>query len=106
MAEATVCGSTWGTGTEPHNYRSRSEEHTSELQSRSDLVCRLLLEKKKQQTSDPPPKPVIKDSNSAGPPRLTNPAAYSQVNTAKTGETPSLIAMRHMANIAAMKAQT
>src|SRR5206468_7630572 len=28
--------------------RFRSEEHTSELQSRSDLVCRLLLEKKKQ----------------------------------------------------------
>ena len=28
-----------------HNY-SRSEEHTSELQSHSDLVCRLLLEKK------------------------------------------------------------
>src|SRR2546428_1328072 len=27
--------------------RDRSEEHTSELQSRSDLVCRLLLEKKK-----------------------------------------------------------
>jgi len=27
----------------------RSEEHTSELQSRSDLVCRLLLEKKKLQ---------------------------------------------------------
>src|SRR5438874_7839033 len=28
--------------------RRRSEEHTSELQSRRDLVCRLLLEKKKQ----------------------------------------------------------
>src|SRR5206468_10226700 len=28
--------------------RDRSEEHTSELQSRSDLVCRLLLEKKKK----------------------------------------------------------
>src|SRR2546430_8566196 len=28
--------------------RSRSEEHTSELQSQSNLVCRLLLEKKKQ----------------------------------------------------------
>src|SRR3982750_4144680 len=28
---------------------TRSEEHTSELQSRSDLVCRLLLEKKIQQ---------------------------------------------------------
>src|SRR5699024_12764723 len=27
-------------------YRERSEEHTSELQSRFDLVCRLLLEKK------------------------------------------------------------
>src|SRR5690606_42052176 len=32
------------------NFRnSRSEEHTSELQSRENLVCRLLLEKKKQQ---------------------------------------------------------
>src|SRR5438874_10666389 len=28
---------------------ARSEEHTSELQSRRDLVCRLLLEKKKNQ---------------------------------------------------------
>src|SRR2546421_8966753 len=32
----------------------RSEEHTSELQSRSDLVCRLLLEKKKKYTRDRP----------------------------------------------------
>src|SRR5206468_11038824 len=30
----------------------RSEEHTSELQSRSDLVCRLLLEKKKKRTGE------------------------------------------------------
>src|SRR5438034_7672504 len=30
---------------------ARSEEHTSELQSHSDLVCRLLLEKKKTYTS-------------------------------------------------------
>src|SRR2546428_5992348 len=30
----------------------RSEEHTSELQSRSDLVCRLLLEKKKKNNKD------------------------------------------------------
>src|SRR2546427_5911699 len=29
------------------NHRTRSEEHTSELQSQSNLVCRLLLEKKK-----------------------------------------------------------
>src|SRR5271167_5101531 len=32
--------------------RSRSEEHTSELQSRFDLVCRLLLEKKKKIKND------------------------------------------------------
>src|SRR5688572_32507831 len=30
----------------------RSEEHTSELQSQSNLVCRLLLEKKKQRTNE------------------------------------------------------
>src|SRR5690606_40594078 len=30
-------------------FEKRSEEHTSELQSRENLVCRLLLEKKKQQ---------------------------------------------------------
>src|SRR5256886_7308978 len=31
------------------SWRTRSEEHTSELQSQSNLVCRLLLEKKKEQ---------------------------------------------------------
>src|SRR5438105_11974382 len=31
-----------------HRIGARSEEHTSELQSRVDLVCRLLLEKKKK----------------------------------------------------------
>src|SRR2546421_6062282 len=35
-------------GTDPFGPLIRSEEHTSELQSRSDLVCRLLLEKKKK----------------------------------------------------------
>src|SRR5437660_8325006 len=37
--------------------KRRSEEHTSELQSRGHLVCRLLLEKKKRQnlTKLPPP---------------------------------------------------
>src|SRR5256886_3754370 len=33
----------------------RSEEHTSELQSQSNLVCRLLLEKKKNPASNSPP---------------------------------------------------
>src|SRR2546430_12056977 len=45
----------------------RSEEHTSELQSQSNLVCRLLLEKKKEYTNilsqeDPPAKPDIHPS--------------------------------------------
>src|SRR6266496_6343506 len=35
---------------EPSRQGCRSEEHTSELQSRRDLVCRLLLEKKKKKT--------------------------------------------------------
>src|SRR3712207_4915367 len=35
---------------EIETYRTRSEEHTSELQSRQYLVCRLLLEKKKNTT--------------------------------------------------------
>src|SRR5437870_11005829 len=34
-------------------FRKRSEEHTSELQSRGHLVCRLLLEKKKKITASP-----------------------------------------------------
>src|SRR5690606_40797989 len=33
-----------------HGTNARSEEHTSELQSRENLVCRLLLEKKKKKT--------------------------------------------------------
>src|SRR5207249_5653254 len=40
--------------------RPRSEEHTSELQSRFDLVCRLLLEKKNNTHTHPPtPPPTI-----------------------------------------------
>src|SRR2546422_5394943 len=41
-------------GGTPEQYRVvRSEEHTSELQSRLHLVCRLLLEKKKQTKKNP-----------------------------------------------------
>src|SRR2546430_9006287 len=43
-AAIACCASPWAT-------RSRSEEHTSELQSQSNLVCRLLLEKKKKNTN-------------------------------------------------------
>src|SRR5260370_13109173 len=43
-----------GTNTAPHlaHTKERSEEHTSELQSHLNLVCRLLLEKKKQKNTD------------------------------------------------------
>src|SRR2546427_5323490 len=35
------------------DFAARSEEHTSELQSQSNLVCRLLLEKKKKRSERP-----------------------------------------------------
>src|SRR5690606_39894018 len=41
------------------NLNLRSEEHTSELQSRENLVCRLLLEKKKQQPAAAPVQSAI-----------------------------------------------
>src|SRR2546430_8534838 len=45
---------------------TRSEEHTSELQSQSNLVCRLLLEKKK--TKFPIVRPLITQLTTASPP--------------------------------------
>src|SRR3989440_7783057 len=45
---STTAARTGKTRTISTRSRRRSEEHTSELQSRSDLVCRLLLEKKKK----------------------------------------------------------
>src|SRR5690349_22788816 len=41
----------------------RSEEHTSELQSRRDLVCRLLLEKKKKKTNRTTTQPHMNNMN-------------------------------------------
>src|SRR5438034_2831959 len=54
----------------PVRVSSRSEEHTSELQSHSDLVCRLLLEKKKKvddPASPPAPHPATPPADSSGP---------------------------------------
>src|SRR2546430_6176555 len=49
--DAAVLGAAWAAGLVVEDRRvgvgPRSEEHTSELQSQSNLVCRLLLEKKK-----------------------------------------------------------
>src|SRR5438270_7136106 len=53
-AGSTGGGSTAGFSTfggSSGKWRNRSEEHTSELQSQSNLVCRLLLEKKKKSKS-------------------------------------------------------
>src|SRR5215471_21706520 len=51
-----ICGPTQsptGWGQMPCTTGCRSEEHTSELQSRRELVCRLLLEKKKKSSRIP-----------------------------------------------------
>src|SRR5438445_8477848 len=45
------CGCARSPSTAARGARPRSEEHTSELQSRQYLVCRLLLEKKKMKTT-------------------------------------------------------
>src|SRR5438034_11391612 len=47
-------GWNWQTQLQDNIRRDRSEEHTSELQSHSDLVCRLLLEKKNTALGSPP----------------------------------------------------
>src|SRR2546427_13253983 len=47
-ARNSACCSTAPRHSRPTPWRLRSEEHTSELQSQSNLVCRLLLEKKKK----------------------------------------------------------
>src|SRR5260221_8998595 len=50
----------------PDHHQLRSEEHTSELQSHSDLVCRLLLEKKNSQK-------VFTTPGNTSPPRTFSP---------------------------------
>src|SRR5438132_10039306 len=45
--------------------RVRSEEHTSELQSHSDLVCRLLLEKKKKKRTRQAPRDTTRPTEPA-----------------------------------------
>src|SRR5256885_10277449 len=57
----------------PGARRLRSEEHTSELQSPCNLVCRLLLEKKKRTTRIPP---VTLPHATAGTPHIFSDAIY------------------------------
>src|SRR2546430_12900743 len=48
--DSTNYAALWKAGRELVDIAKRSEEHTSELQSQSNLVCRLLLETKKRET--------------------------------------------------------
>src|SRR2546430_13237273 len=48
FANEAMAGSNFTQALRDRGLRTRSEEHTSELQSQSNLVCRLLLEKKKK----------------------------------------------------------
>src|SRR2546430_7647062 len=56
--------------TNHHCGRGRSEEHTSELQSQSNLVCRLLLEKKTARNPSRPPTPAARFATPAARYRL------------------------------------
>src|SRR2546430_3103679 len=64
-------------GTACPTARARSEEHTSELQSQSNLVCRLLLEKKKQHIR----RPVFRTCAVRQPPPLWDDLADLDVAT-------------------------
>src|SRR2546430_7985920 len=61
--------------------KNRSEEHTSELQSQSNLVCRLLLEKKKN-----------KDKTRARSPHYFPPASHIASLTARPSHRPPFTA--------------
>src|SRR5690606_34659848 len=74
----------WSLWSRRHRGRPRSEEHTSELQSRENLVCRLLLEKKKQAkksiararlTEEPLARRAIRPPLSPSPARPRRPSA-------------------------------
>src|SRR5690554_7629963 len=74
-------------------YDSRSEEHTSELQSRPHLVCRLLLEKKKTCTS----KPITSTRNRARTPGPVNTAGpHRRRRRPSPRSHPAAIHRRHL----------
>src|SRR5256885_11551954 len=59
-------GLRWAMGGRNAAKLARSEEHTSELQSPCNLVCRLLLEKKKENPQGPRPLPLVRTQASCG----------------------------------------
>src|SRR5437867_7572429 len=82
-------------GLEPERLTTRSEEHTSELQSPYDLVCRLLLEKNKiaVAASCGPACPLLTCSEYAsGPDPFTNPRSLSSDTHWRTHGCPTPVA--------------
>src|SRR6266496_1231033 len=63
----------------PGRASSRSEEHTSELQSRRDLVCRLLLEKKNTTTASVAHQHMTRRAPPPGPASTPAPAGRQSV---------------------------
>src|SRR5437660_6151330 len=65
MPSACASRISWGISgsmaMQPEMWKPRSEEHTSELQSRGHLVCRLLLEKKKKKIERREVRPLVGD---------------------------------------------
>src|SRR5256885_5515514 len=61
------------TSAHPQQVKKRSEEHTSELQSPCNLVCRLLLEKKKNRSSSSNPNPKSAAATELFPARRRSP---------------------------------
>src|SRR2546430_12964725 len=71
LSRRRFCSSRPGSRIPPPTARgSRSEEHTSELQSQSNLVCRLLLEKEKYTPMSPNASISLQISFSPAPPSL------------------------------------
>src|SRR2546427_2671516 len=69
----------------------RSEEHTSELQSQSNLVCRLLLEKKKKDPTKSSDTCSPEDSAKRASPRQPQSSQYKpHVQNPRHGPTPAL----------------
>src|SRR3712207_7696719 len=78
----------------PSSLISRSEEHTSELQSRQYLVCRLLLEKKTYsiampQTPSYPSKPLSASISSTSPPNTSLPPPSHSLSPPQSPSSPA-----------------
>src|SRR3989440_9551907 len=72
----------------------RSEEHTSELQSRSDLVCRLLLEKKKKKIIIPTHSRTIKQAHHTLQAQLTAASTPGSARTHSRCRRSKILAVR------------